>query len=160
MPMFSNRAQYQLGIGELDWANSTKAAFVTLLTASFSTAWFADLDRIDVAASTQDIKANELSGTSFRQEISTASRTVNLDDTNDLVYYDGADVTISSGGTTGVVGYICLMQYGTTDTSTDSYPIALWKATEFNAGGITYNGGTITLTWSTAGIFKTSSPNF
>jgi hypothetical protein len=107
-----------------------------------------------------DVVANEVSGTGYAAGFSGAGRvaltslTVSLDDTNDWVVFDAADVSwagINLGATQ--IGGIILWVPKTNDSDS---PLVCYS----NDGGfpITTSGGTYTHAWSANGVFRMKHP--
>lgn len=93
-----------------------------------------------------DVDTNELSGTGYVRK-TLASKTVTVDDTNDEVRYDAADVTWT-GANFGTVAGGVIFKFITDDT--DSVPIA-WV--ELTSPAVT-NGGDFTFQFGADGVFK------
>jgi len=93
-----------------------------------------------------NVDANELSGTGYVRK-TLASKTVTVDDTNDEVRFDAADITWT-GANFGTVAGAVVYKFVTNDT--DSVPL-VWA--ELTSPAVT-NGGDFTLQWSSDGVFK------
>lgn len=110
--------------------------------------------------STSDPLSYELSGTNYTGAIagsgrkSLSTRSVTQDDTNNVAFFDAADLTWTAinAGTVGAA--IIIKEASSSASDTGSRLIA-----HINSGGfpITTNGGDLTITWSTGGIIRLSS---
>lgn len=100
-----------------------------------------------------DLGANELSGTGYvagfggsgRKTL--ASKTVTKDDTNDVAFFDAADVTWA-GINAGTAGFVAVVKEVNSDA--DSPVLAIVDVSP----DVATNGGDYTVTWAADGIFK------
>lgn len=146
-----NIAKKQFGDGSIDWDTSTgiKVALV-------STKYVANADhaKFDIAASTMDPAAHEVSGTGYSSGgAALGSRAVTQQDGNDRAIYDAADSTwggLDVGVLGGAVTYFVPSGQGANSSN--------WVLIAYNnsttAFPFTSNGGDFTLQYSSAGVLN------
>ncbi len=108
---------------------------------------------VDTHNFVSDVSANEISVTNYTGGFAGSGRklltakTVTEDDTNDLAYFDAADLTWTALGAGATIGGAILIRELTTDAN--SVVLAFMDLTDTAT-----NGGDITISWNAAGILK------
>lgn len=148
-----NIAKAQFADGTIDWDTSTgiKVALV-------STKYIADADhaKFDVAASTMDPAAHELSSTAAGYStggLALAGRSVTQQDANDRAVLDGTDSTwggLDGGVLGGAVTYVVPSGQG----ANSSNWVLICYNNSTTAFPFTSNGGDFTIQYSTAGVLN------
>lgn len=146
----SNRLRYLLlqGAAGSPALNLTSDTIKVMLV---NTSYVPDKDHNFVSSITSGV-TKELSGTGYTGGFggsgrkTLASKTISQDDTNDIAYFDAADVTWT-GINAGTIGWIAVIKEITSDA--DSPILAV-----LDPADLATNGGDITAAWPTDGLFK------
>lgn len=136
-----NRAKKNLMDGTIDL--DTSAIKVLLVTSAYTP----DADHNFVS----QVSANELvnvSGTGYARK-TLSSKTVTQDDTNNLAYFDAADLSytaINAGTAKAAIVFY--------DTGSDATAVLIAYIDQGFGAGVATNGSDLTLTWPATGILK------
>ena len=124
-----------------------------------------DEDANFVSSGSGDLVLNECTGVGYTTgagyqgagRIILATRTVSVDDTNNRAVYDTTDIVFAaidvSQSSADQVGLAIIAETGSADAS--DIPVVYFDSTTLStaAGGLTTNGGDLTISWSTSGAF-------
>lgn len=139
--------------------NSTSVFRAMLLTTAYT--FDSDSTAVDTTGTT-DLRDAESSGTNYvpgyqsSDRLSLATRTVTLDQTNNLAYFDTTDIVWSSINVGTVGGLAVILESGTSDNT--SIPVCFFDSTTLSGttSAPVTNGGDFTVSWSTGGVMQSS----
>ncbi len=123
-----------------------------------------DQDANFISSGSGDLVLNECTGSGYTTgagyqgagRITLATQTIAVDDTNNRAVCDTTDIVWASidvsQSSADQVGVAVIAEVGTSDDT--SIPVAYFDSTTMStaAGGLTTNGGDLTVTWSTSGV--------